>query len=64
MTWRIHICVACGKIYVSIQQALSTKDAGAWAAHFDPPTLPQNGSTPTPVSEDSPLARLDDEQAS
>jgi hypothetical protein len=63
-TWRVHECRSCGKIFVSVQQALSTKDAAAWVAHFDPPIQPESGLTSKPVSEDSPLRRLDEPQAS
>jgi hypothetical protein len=48
MTWRVHECRSCRKIFVSVQQALSAKDAAAWAAHFEPLILPESGSTSGP----------------
>ena len=63
-TWRVHECANCRKIFISVQTALTPRDAGAWAEAFEPPILPETGSTPKLVSEDSPLRRLDDEPAS
>ncbi len=63
-TWRVHQCKKCGKIFISIQTAMSLKDAAAWAEHFDPMIPLPTGLTELPDDEESPLARLDDEQAS
>lgn len=46
-TWRIHECRNCGKMFVSVQMALSTKQARKWADSFEPVILPESGSTST-----------------
>ena len=63
-TWRVHECANCRKIFISVQTALTPRDAGAWAEAFEPPILPEIGLTPKLVSEDSPLRRLVVEPAS
>ena len=29
-TWRVHLCVNCNKMFVSVQSALTPKDAQMW----------------------------------
>jgi hypothetical protein len=60
-TWRVHECGnrECKKIFISIQTALTAKDAGPWVDVFSPSSPERTGSTST-----SPEAKPDATPAS